>query len=197
MTQPSADDRCRVVVSVGTDHHRFDRLIDWIDRWTVQHPTVRVVVQRGTSRPPATASSVDLMAYDDLISLMAGADAVVVQGGPAGIVDARAQGRLPIVVPRRGDLGEHVDGHQVTFSRWMADRGLVRLAETEADLHGLLDAVLADPATGRTTDHHDGSNAVAAFGATVDPLFRPRRSAGRTRARRWRRLATRRRDVEQ
>ena len=165
---------CQVLVSVGTDHHRFDRLIDWIDRWAARNPSVPVVVQRGTSRAPATAHSVDLMAYDDMIGLMAGADAVVLQGGPAGIVDARGQGRLPIVVPRRPDLHEHVDGHQITFCRWMAGRGQITLAETEAALHARLDAVLADPAIGRTTADQDGAAAVRAFSAAVDPLFRRR-----------------------
>lgn len=162
---------CRVLVSVGTDHHRFDRLIDWVDSWTAQHPDVEVVVQRGTSRPPATAASVDLMGYDDMITLMGRADAVVVQGGPAGILDARGQGRLPIVVPRRPDLAEHVDGHQIRFTRWMAERGQVTLAESEAELHRLLDAVLAEPSIGRVADERDNAAALGAFATAVDGLF--------------------------
>lgn len=168
------EDRCRVLVSVGTDHHRFDRLVDWIDSWTAANPGVRVVVQRGTARPPATAESVDLVPYDRMVELMDEADAVVVQGGPAGILDARGAGKLPIVVPRRPDLDEHVDGHQITFARWMAERGQVLLAESEDDLHRLLDRILSDPSTGRVTEHRDNSAALRAFSAAVDGLFRPR-----------------------
>ena len=29
-----------VVVSVGTDHHPFDRLVEWVDRWAGEHPDV-------------------------------------------------------------------------------------------------------------------------------------------------------------
>lgn len=174
MTGPTGVGPCRVLVSVGTDHHPFDRLIDWIDRWSARNPGVPVVVQRGSSRPPATAASVELMAYDDLIALMAGADAVVIQGGPAGIVDARSQGRLPIVVPRRPDLGEHVDGHQITFTRWMAERGQIAIAEDEEALHQLLDDVLADPDVGRVREERDVSASLAAFAAAVDPLLERR-----------------------
>ena len=73
-------DAPRVVVSVGTDHHRFDRLIDWIDRWCDDHPDVAVLVQRGTSRAPRTARSFEMLDYDTLTEAMASADAVVVQG---------------------------------------------------------------------------------------------------------------------
>lgn len=174
----------RVVVSVGTDHHPFDRLIDWIDTWTAAHPDVAVLVQRGTSRVPRSARSVELLGYDELVAAMAGADAVVVQGGPAGIVDARGAGRRPVVVARRPDLGEHVDGHQVTFTRWMAARGQIDLAEHEADLHRLLDAALADPQAFGVADQRGPSPAVAAFAAQVDPLLERRGGTRRQRGRR-------------
>lgn len=177
-TRPSGD-APRVVVSLGTDHHRFDRLVAWIDAWTAEHPDIDVLVQRGTAREPATARSVDLLPYDDLVAAMAAADAVVVQGGPAGIVDARGTGHRPIVVPRRAALGEHVDDHQVRFTRWMAERDQIDLAETVEELHRLLDARLADPASGRVEEVRDGSAAVDAFAAVVDPLL-----AGRARRRR-------------
>ncbi|MCB0988673.1 MAG: glycosyl transferase family 28 [Microthrixaceae bacterium] len=164
-------DAPRVVVSVGTDHHRFDRLIDWIDRWCDDHPDVAVLVQRGTSRAPRTARSFEMLDYDTLTEAMASADAVVVQGGPAGIADARSNGRLPIVVPRRPDLGEHVDGHQVTFTRWMSQRGQVALAEDESTLSALLDEALTDPNRFAVTDPTGASPAVEAFAAEVNPLI--------------------------
>ena len=45
----------RLFATVGTDYHRFDRLVDWIDRWIVEHRSearLEAVVQAGTSRPP-------------------------------------------------------------------------------------------------------------------------------------------------
>lgn len=174
----------QVVVSVGTDHHPFDRLIDWIDTWTAVHRDVEVLVQRGSSRPPRTAGSVDLMGHPDLLAAMTSAQVVVVQGGPAGMADASDAGHRPVVVPRRPDLGEHVDGHQVTFARWMADRDRIELAEDEATLHRLLDEAIANPRRFRVEAKGDTpSDAVAAFASIVDPLFGSRRPSRLSRGR--------------
>lgn len=171
----------RVVVTVGTDHHPFDRLMGWIETWAAANPTVPVLVQRGDSRPPSGLDSVPMLGYDALVGAMALADAVVAQGGPGGIMDARSVGRCPIVVPRRGSLGEHVDDHQVRFCAAMADRGLVRLAESVEELHALLDDAVADPETLRIApDHGAVEQTVAAFGLVVDPLVNRRTRRHRT-----------------
>jgi len=53
-----------VLITVGTDHHPFERLVGWIDRWTPPAP-VRVVVQYGTAVPPHTAEGVAFLAPDE------------------------------------------------------------------------------------------------------------------------------------
>ncbi|HEX2575985.1 MAG TPA: glycosyltransferase [Aquihabitans sp.] len=174
----------RVVVTVGTDHHRFDRLVGWVEAWATRHPDVGVLVQRGSSRPPAGVDSVEMLGYDDLVAAMAAADAVVAQGGPAAIMDARSVGHRPIVVPRRGTLGEHVDDHQVTFTRWMADRDLVWLASSAEELEALLDRAVGDPTALRIPpDGGAVEGTIAAFAAVVDPLLE---GAGSRRRRRRR-----------
>lgn len=169
MTGPS-----RVVVTVGTDHHPFDRLVGWMASWASAHPEVAILLQRGESTPPAGLDSVVMLGYDDLVAAMAGADVVITQGGPAAIMDARSVGRRPIVVPRRGDLGEHVDDHQVRFARWMADRDLVDLATTEVELIAQLERGLAEPSSLRIApDGGAVATTISAFAAVVDPLIRP------------------------
>ncbi|MEO6629183.1 MAG: glycosyltransferase [Aquihabitans sp.] len=159
-------------MTVGTDHHPFDRLVGWVDRWAERNPAVEVLIQRGNSAEPTFATSIPLMGYDELVGAMAAADAVVAQGGPAGIVDARSVGHRPIVVARRPELHEHVDGHQVRFTRWMAERGTITLADDEAELGRLLDQAIRDPSTFRIElDHGDVAQTVAAFAAVVEPLI--------------------------
>lgn len=172
----------RVVVTVGTDHHRFDRLIGWVDAWAAAHPEISVLVQHGTAAAPAHGRAVVMLGYDELVAAMRQADAVVAQGGPATMMDARSVGHRPIVVPRLGRLDEVVDDHQVTFSRWMADRDLVWIAEDEPTLHHLLDRALAEPATVRIPPEGGAApDTIAAFRAVVDPLVA--RRAGRSRRR--------------
>lgn len=173
MTTP---DRYRVVVTVGTDHHPFDRLVGWVDRWAEANPEARVLVQRGESSAPTHVESVEMLGYDELVAAMSGADAVVAQGGPGGIMDARSVGHRPVVVPRRGTLGEHVDDHQVAFTRWMADRDLVTLVATEEELVAALDAAIADPTRFRIPPDDGAVEAtIDAFRAVVDPLLTRRR----------------------
>lgn len=64
---------------------------------------------------------------------LASSDLVISQGGPGGIFEARSAGRLPLVVPRRREFGEHVDNHQVIFTKMLFDHEMIRLAEGEGD----------------------------------------------------------------
>lgn len=161
----------RVLVTVGTDHHRFDRLIGWVDRWAAAHPDASVLVQHGTADAPVHGEAVVMLGYDELVAEMAQADVVIAQGGPATIMDARSVGHRPIVIPRRGHLDEVVDDHQVAFTDWMAAKDLVWLAADEAELHALIDAALADPSRVRIPPERGASAAtIEAFRAVVDPL---------------------------
>src|SRR6185436_13162298 len=71
------------------------------------------------------------------------AAAIVTHGGPGSIMLATYLGKMPIVIPRRAALGEHVDDHQVAFTARLAEAGTIMLADDEARLHELLSAVVA------------------------------------------------------
>ena len=168
-----------LLVTVGTDHHPFDRLVRWAGAWLDGHPgRLRCLMQTGTSAPPS--AQVEWRAYlefDALQAAMASAAAVVCHGGPGTILGARHMGAVPIVVPRQHRLGEHVDDHQVAFSRRLAAVGdEIHLAETEADLHRLLDRVAAEPAAFRAGSAgpgaagRDRATAVREFERMVDGL---------------------------
>lgn len=163
----------QVVLSVGTDHHRFDRAVDWVDHWVAAHADrARCTAQVGTSKPSVTGSSVELMAPAELQRAMASADAVVCHAGPGTVMDARRAGREPIVVPRSARLGEHVDDHQERFARWMAERGRLLVATTEEELHRLLDRVLTEPgAYVRPADSDDVRRVAERFGQLVEGLL--------------------------
>ena len=52
----------RILVTVGTDHHPFQRLVDWGDRYAARHPEHQVFIQYGSARPPAHALRSALLA---------------------------------------------------------------------------------------------------------------------------------------
>ena len=167
-----------VFVTVGTDHHPFDRLVAWGDAWAAARPSTACFIQSGTSKAPEHAEWRDYLGYDEMCESMSRAVAVVCHGGPATIMDARRLGRVPIVVPRSSALGEHVDDHQQRFAARMSELGQVHLARSRQDMFELLDKAVADPsafAVGDTGDHI--AQAVRRFEELVDGLVNGRRRA--------------------
>jgi UDP-N-acetylglucosamine transferase subunit ALG13 len=157
-------------VTVGTDHHPFDRLVEWVAAWQAGtgFPPDSILVQSGTSRPPKDVPSVDYLAHTELERLMTVAACVVCHGGPSTILGSLASGKKPIVVPRRSSLGEHVDDHQVRFTRRLGQQGYVLLAEDRNRFDALLTKAVAgspDFEAPAVTDRTSGS--VAAFGRLI------------------------------
>ena len=181
-----------VVVTVGTDHHPFDRLVGWINGCLAQHPEQRgaFFVQAGTTSVTPECPWSRFLATDQLDTLLDGADLIVCHGGPASIASAWARGQLPIVVPRLRRLGEHVDDHQLDFCVQVAEVGRIRLAQTAAAFTEYLDEAAQDRRRFRASGlEADVDAAVARFGALVEELVgRPgRRPLLAHRARRSRR----------
>lgn len=135
-----------VVVAVGSDHHRFDRLVHWVDRWAASHPEHRVWCQYGPADPPRAATGVAWSRLDELLARFSSADCVVTSCGPGTVMEVRVAGLRPVVVPRLAALGECVDDHQVAFARRLHRDGTAVGCETEAALVEVLDRVAADPA---------------------------------------------------
>ena len=172
-------ERNLVFVTVGTDHHPFDRLCGWSDAWVAEgrHPEVPWFVQSGTSAAPVHAPARDYIRYEEMCDYMRRAVAVVCHGGPATIMDARKLGRVPIVVPRNADLGEHVDNHQQRFTKRMAELGEIHWARTQDEMFELVEKAIADPSAFATsTDGAAITAAVAKFEELVDGLFDKKRA---------------------
>jgi UDP-N-acetylglucosamine transferase subunit ALG13 len=134
-----------VFATVGTDHHQFDRMVDWVDSWLEGNAgdSLDALVQIGTSSAPRVARSVAYLGYDAMEDAMRRASAIVTHGGPGSIMLASWLGKMPIVIPRRAALGEHVDNHQVVFTERLAEAGTIMLADSEARLHELLSAAVS------------------------------------------------------
>lgn len=145
MSATSPDQKPLLFVSVGTDHHPFDRLVSWVDAWLGGggKDRVRPLVQFGRSAPPQHADAAEFLDHDSMRAALGEAAVVVCHGGPGTIMMAASGGLRPIVVPRRQSLGEHVDDHQVAFTRRMVEDGTIELAESQEHLHELLDERLS------------------------------------------------------
>jgi UDP-N-acetylglucosamine transferase subunit ALG13 len=161
----------RILVSLGTDHHPFDRLVGWAERWAAAHPDDTVVVQHGTTTAPTGGlEHTELFTRDEMRAQIERADAVVISCGPGGVMDVRATGRLPIVVARRADLGEHVDDHQRAFAQHLARTGLAVSVETEGDFTDALEQARTAPEQWRVQPSGEPPAGIARIGELIDGL---------------------------
>lgn len=180
----------RVLVTVGSDHHKFDRLIDWLEGWHAARPDgeqLSVLVQYGTARRPAFGEVHRYLSHEALLAELRRCDLVVAQGGPTGIVEARDAGLRPIVVPRLRALGEVVDDHQVAFCRRMALERTVVCVESAEAFTAAMNQAFAEPGLFRAAPGGaliERENAVARLAEVVAALEpAPRRPRyGRTRS---------------
>lgn len=119
-----------ILVSVGTNEARFDRLLDAVAGLRSGEP---ILVQHGPSpvRPP-NAECVDFLPFEALVDAIGRSRVVVVHAGVGSIMVALSAGRRPIVVPRLARYDEAVDDHQLPLARRLAAAGLVTLVEDPA-----------------------------------------------------------------
>jgi UDP-N-acetylglucosamine transferase subunit ALG13 len=149
-----------LLVTVGTDHHPFDRLVQWVDGWLATPggcaTGLHCLMQTGTWVPPtgSAAGWQDYLEFEVLQAAMRDAAAVVCHGGPGTILGARHMGTVPIVVPRRRRLGEHVDDHQVAFSRPAAFRARFEHRGTATAVRAF-ERLVDDLAAGRPTPRQE------------------------------------------
>lgn len=135
----------RIVALTGTEPQPFTRLAAWVDSWAgAQTDAPSMLVQHGTAVALSSVESVDWLLHDDIAAELAGAPIVVASVDLDLIRQTRLLGRRIIVVPRMVEHDETTED-QTNLARGLAQHNHVLLAETEAELHRVLDAVLADP----------------------------------------------------
>lgn len=130
-----------VFVTVGTQLP-FDRLVRCMDEWAGRHKQTDVVAQIGPSAyRPRHLRWQDFLDADQCRCLMGDADLIVAHAGMGSILTALELGRPIVVMPRRGDLREHRNDHQLATARHLQSREGVIVVHHEGDLLDRLERV--------------------------------------------------------
>lgn len=113
-----------IFVTVGTHEQPFDRLIECIDNLKSEGIIKEeVVIQIGYSTyKPVNCKWQKLFSYQEMTELMKDARIIITHGGPSSFIMSLQIGKTPIVVPRRHEFNEHVNNHQVSFTKAVAER---------------------------------------------------------------------------
>lgn len=111
-----------IFVTVGTHEQPFNRLVKYMDKWAAEHDE-DVIMQTGFSTyEPKHCEWSKLYPYSQMVELVEKARIVITHGGPSSFIMPLQIGKIPIVVPRKKEFDEHVNDHQVDFSKAVAER---------------------------------------------------------------------------
>lgn len=113
-----------IFVTVGTHEQPFNRLIKKVDELVASGDIKeKVVVQTGFSTyKPKHCEAHKMMSFDEMQQALKDARIVITHGGPSSFIEALQFGKVPIVVPRQEKYHEHVNDHQVEFTKLIAKR---------------------------------------------------------------------------
>ena len=115
-----------IFVTVGTHEQPFDRLVKEVDRLketgAIQDD---VFVQYGYGNyVPKFCESSKMLGKEDMERYYKEARIIITHGGPSSFIQAVQEKKIPIVVPRKAEFHEHVNDHQVKFSKEAAESGI-------------------------------------------------------------------------
>lgn len=128
-----------IFVTVGTQGS-FDRLIRAIDEWAGARGRADIFAQIGPSDlRPEHIRSAPFVGADEFRQHVEVASLIVAHAGMGSIITALELGKRILVMPRRADLGEHRNDHQIATARRLSENGRVLTAMDQRELHEKLD----------------------------------------------------------
>lgn len=130
-------------VSVGNAKQPFRRLLDAVARLAPRLPQP-VVVQHGhTPFACEHCQAVTFLGMGEFARRVAEAELLILHAGAGSVIHAIEAAKRPVVMPRRADLGEHVNNHQLEFARVLGETGRVVVVETPERLEAAIAGALA------------------------------------------------------
>lgn len=128
-----------IFVTVGTQG-RFDRLIRAIDEWAGMHGRADIFAQTGPSDfRPKHIRSAPFIGADEFRRHVEVTSLVVAHAGMGSIITALELGKRILVMPRRADLGEHRNDHQIATAQRLSLQGRILIAMDQQELYEKLD----------------------------------------------------------
>ena len=130
-----------IFVTVGTQGH-FDRLIRAVDEWAFVRGIANVFAQTGPAEYcPRHIAHRPLVGPTEFRQYVESAKIVIAHAGMGSIITALELGKQIIVMPRRADLGEHRNNHQVATAKRFVEQGRILVAYNEQELLERLDKI--------------------------------------------------------
>ncbi len=105
----------KVFLTIGTKDYPFNRIIRTMDK-------KGVFMQIGNSIKPKNAQYKRFMKKQEVYDKMDWADVIVCHAGTGTVMEAIDLGKKMVVVPRQKKFKEHIDDHQIDFSKYLSKK---------------------------------------------------------------------------
>lgn len=155
-----------IFLTVGTQLP-FDRLVSAVDAWAADRGRgspgaddggVFAQIGPGARYRPRYIQWAESIPPRECRRRMEAADLVIAHAGMGTILEALVLGKPVIVMPRRADLHEHRNDHQLATARYLAEKLGIKVAMDEASLRSKL-------------DHAESVEALPRIGAAASPML--------------------------
>lgn len=113
-----------IFVTVGTHEQPFNRLVEYVDNMKKDKLiNEEVIMQTGFSTyQPKYCEWKKLFPYQEMVEYINKSRIVITHGGPSSFIMPLQVGKTPIVVPRQKKFDEHINNHQMEFTKEVAKR---------------------------------------------------------------------------
>jgi beta-1,4-N-acetylglucosaminyltransferase len=131
--------RGTLVTTGSSTKYRFRRLIEMvIDAHEMLPPPVLVQSVEDPGPLPSMIDTVRMLTHDEFLRRLATAELLICHAGAGTISEALRIGVPAIVTPRRPELDEIADHHQLELAAALSAAGLIRIAQDSRTLRSLL-----------------------------------------------------------
>jgi UDP-N-acetylglucosamine transferase subunit ALG13 len=142
------------VIFVTVGHQMpFDRLVRAVDQWAGSCGRADVFAQIGAAvYQPRNIQCAANLPPEEFSERIQRAEAIVSHAGTGTIIAALRHRKPLLVLPRRSDLGETRNDHQLATARRFAERGAILVADDETDLLSKLERLRSFNPSSSVTD---------------------------------------------
>ena len=124
------------LVTLGTQHQEFTRLLDYIENSNLKG---EIIVQAGYTKYESKRMKIfDFISYDEMEKYIDKSDLVITHAGTGSIVMPLKKDKKVRACARLSKFGEHVDDHQVELVDIFYSEGYILKIDEDTSLNEVL-----------------------------------------------------------
>ena len=136
--------KINIFVEVGSHKMQFERLFRALDKCVEEGLSAKIFAQTGyTKYKPKNYSSKPFISESEFVKKIKQADVVIGHAGAGNIITVLSQKKPLVIVPRRMDLKEHTNNHQIELAKVLASEGKCVTVFDEKELKNAIKKALS------------------------------------------------------